>query len=158
MGLLSSLNGIAKKLAAMAARVLGLGRPESPPIGGPGTSDGGATLEWLRERFAEDVRRNFAEAHDPDGNPWAPLRWRIGRPLILTGLLMNSAYLAAQTVQLRNGTEIMATLAQPPYWKFHEYGTRRIPARPFFGPSADTVQELADRVAQDIADRIAGDS
>lgn len=157
MSLLSSLNAIAKYLGGMAARVLGLSSGATPAIGEPGSSDGGATLEWLRERFAADVRNNFASGSDPDGNPWAPLKWRTGKPLILTGLLMNSAYLAAQQVQLRNGTEIMATLAQPSYWMFHEYGTRKIPARPFFGPSADTVQGLADRIAQDMADSIAGD-
>lgn len=163
MSLLSSLNAIAKYLGGMAARMLGFGAGggSSPasgglvPAAGPPVDDGG-TLAWLRERFAEDVRRNFAGGHDPDGVPWKPLKWRVGRPLILTGLLMNSAYQAAQAVQLRNGTEIMASLSQPFYWLFHEYGTSRIPARPFFGPSAETVQGLADRMARDMAAAVAG--
>lgn len=165
MGLLSSLNAVAKYLSRLAARVLGF---ERSPLGGPaGPGTGGEpapvssaneTLRWLRERFADDVKRNFEGGHDPDGNKWAPLKWRIGKPLILTGLLMNSAYQAAQNVQLRNGTEIMAKLAEPFYWMFHEYGTGRIPARPFFGPSASTVQGLADRMARDMADAVIEDA
>lgn len=157
MGLLSSLNAVADYLGRMAARVLGFGRGSasgtgsSAPGGSGSGSDAGATLAWLRERFSEDIRANFAGGHDPDGVPWKPLKWRTGRPLILTGMLMNSAYLAAQHVELRNGTEICATMLAPRYWMFHEYGTARIPARPFFGASRDTVQGLADRMAQDMA-------
>lgn len=162
MGLLSSLNAVAKYLTGMAARVLGLasGSPAAADGGGGGSggglADDGGTLAWLRERFAEDVRNNFAGGHDPDRTKWQPLKWRTGRPLILTGLLMNSAYYAAQHVQLRNGTEIMATMSQPSYWMFHEYGTSKIPARPFFGPSPETVQGLAYRIAQDMAATVVG--
>lgn len=150
MRLLNSIRAVAKYLSDMADRVLGYINNTQSSTTLPG-DETGKTLDWLREAFAADIRRNFANGHDPDGNPWAPLKWRVGKPLILTGLLMNSAYLAAQHAQLRNGTEIMATLSQPSYWMFHEYGTSRIPARPFFGPSAETVQGLADRVADDVA-------
>jgi phage gpG-like protein len=156
MGLLAALNGVARYLGRAAARLLGFAAPGAAGgLNGPAYAE---TLAWLRERFAEDVRDNFVGGHDPDGRAWAPLKWRAGRPLILTGLLMNSAYLAAQNVELRNGTELLATLAAPAYWMFHEYGTRRIPARPFFGPSPETVRGLADRVARDMADELGGDA
>lgn len=153
MGLLSSLNAVAKYLNKLAARFLRLGEANgtgSSEPNGSGTPSGELLL-WLRERFSEDIRANFAGGHDPDGVPWKPLKWRVGRPLILTGLLMNSAYLAAQHVELRNGTEICATMLTPKYWQYHEFGTRKIPARPFFGASRETVQELADRMAADLA-------
>ena len=162
VGLLRSLNAVAEYLGRVAARLLGFSRSSgSAPVAAvsqngpaPLLDPASETLQWLRERFAEDVKRNFTNSHDPDGNRWAPLKWRIGKPLILTGLLMNSAYTAARNVTLRNGTEIFARLSEPHYWKYHEYGTRRIPARPFFGPSADTVQELAERMARDAAERV----
>lgn len=153
MGLLESINGAAKYLGKLAARVLGFASNNgtgSSSASGSGSS-AGELLTWLRQRFAEDIRNNFTGGHDPDGTPWKPLKWRSGRPLILTGLLMNSAYLAAQHVELRNGTEICATMQQPFYWPFHEFGTRNIPARPFFGASKETVRDLADRMARDMA-------
>ena len=152
MGILSSLAEVARCLGAVAARVLGFSRGPAALSGG--TSDGEETLAWLRDKFAADIRRNFGESCDPDGNAWAPLKYRVGKPLILTGLMMNSAYLAAQNVRLQ-GQQIFAELAGPMYWMFHEYGTAKIPARPFFGPRADTVQGLADRMAKDMAEAAA---
>jgi len=53
-------------------------------------------LQQCRVAIARDVRRNFEEGHDPDGNPWLPLKYPRARtggadqPLRNNGLLMAS--------------------------------------------------------------------
>lgn len=46
-----------------------------------------ALIGFLAERF---VRQHFQQSRDPEGRPWAPLKYRRGRPLVDTGVLMNS--------------------------------------------------------------------
>lgn len=118
-----------------------------PPALHEGASD---TLAWFRAQFASDVYRNFSQGQDADGTPWAPLKYRIGKPLILTGTLMAAAVNAAANAELF-GRDVRTTVSGPNYWQYHEYGTGRIPARPFMGPRATTVQGLSERMAQDLA-------
>ena len=101
-------------------------------------------------RFSVSVMNNFLESRAPDGTPWAPLKYRIGMPLILTGWLMRSA-----TETMENATydsakkELVATMLEPFYGIFHQFGTKRgLRARPFYGFRSEDI----DWMMMDIAD------
>lgn len=99
-------------------------------------------LDHLRRRLMESVRANFEGSHAPDGTPWAPLaRPRPGRkPLIRTGDLMHASIEAAwRAVSVRDVLTFDTDLL-PDYWRYHQFGTSRIPARPFLGFPADVLQ------------------
>jgi phage gpG-like protein len=103
--------------------------------------------DWWRRAFADDVRRNFQESRGPDLTPWAPLKYRLGKPLILTGALMAAAVGTASRAAWDGAVATMPQMSAPRYWSYHQYGAGRVPARPFYGPRPDTVRELAERAA-----------
>jgi len=74
------------------------------------------------------VRDGFAISQAPDGRAWRPLksaRQRGRRPLMKTLALRD----AATAAEVHAGGFTITTTA---YGSFHQDGTRRIPARPFF--------------------------
>lgn len=147
-GVGDAVAGLAKFLADMTKRAAGWDQ-----------GDDGATaarINFLHKAagaFAEDVRRNFKESRSPGGLAWPPLKYRVGKPLILTGLLMRSAVQAAASAKL-SSAGLAATLDTPHYAIFHDEGTTRIPQRKFFGPRPDTLLELGDALGHDAAEYI----
>ena len=109
------------------------------------------TLRWFRAALANDISRNFAEGVSPEENPWAPLKYRTGQILVLTGLLLRSCIDAAFRRTRFDRNKLVSSIESPRYWSYHMYGTRRIPARPFYGPRAATVQELTSRFGSEMA-------
>jgi len=104
------------------------------------------------------AKENFAGGHGPDGEAWAPLarpRKRTkgmgkakgaekDKPLRDTGLLMASLTAAGPghverltRAELLQGTNLG-------YARYHQYGTRHIPARPFLGFN----EALQDRIVE----------
>lgn len=74
------------------------------------------------------VREGFARSQAPDGTVWRPLksaRARGRRPLLKTYALRD----AATAAEVHAGGFTITTTS---YGSFHQDGTRRIPARPFF--------------------------
>lgn len=105
-----------------------------------------------------DTKKNFVEAHDPEGNAWLPLkRPRPGskgkdRPLRDTGLLMASVSARGQGgyEQIEDTRLEMGTVLD--YAGYQQDGTRFIPARPFlgFGPQ---LMDLIERIIGEEIDR-----
>lgn len=116
-------------------------------------------LDRLRQLLADSVRTNFEGSHDPAGTPWAPLKHpRPGRkPLIRTGDLLHSAVeMAWHAVRTRDGLQFDGSLL-PPYAVYHQFGTSTIPARPFFGISADFQRNAEELLARDVLRRMTAD-
>lgn len=109
-------------------------------------------LDRFRQLVADSVADNFAGSHDPSGHPWAPLkRPRPGRkPLIRTGdLMMSAVEMAWHSQRTRDGLQFDFDLL-PFYGRFHQDGTATIPARPFFGISAELTHRAEEMLAQDV--------
>jgi phage gpG-like protein len=89
----------------------------------------GAAPRSARPQLAAEalgrVHYAFAASRAPGGAAWARLRYRAGRPLVLTGRLFGS-------LRSRVTTTGVAVSTSRPYAAFHQFGTRRVPARPFF--------------------------
>lgn len=86
-----------------------------------------ATLANLAEAARTEIVLGFAGGRDPYGNRWEPLKATRGRrvggqPLRDTGRLQNSFNVqkTATGIVVRSGVS---------YAGYHQYGTRRIPAR-----------------------------
>lgn len=98
----------------------------------------------LTRVLAEDVKTliddSFAQSRSPDGSPWEALkpstvkRRRQGSstPLVDTGTLRGSVSARGTTTGVMFG-------AGASYAPFHQFGTRRVPSRPFLPvtPSGD---------------------
>lgn len=79
------------------------------------------------------VRAGFDDSAAPDGSAWAALRWRRGRPLVLTGKLSKS-------FRKRVFAGGFAIESSVPYAGFHQGGTRRMTARRML-PREGTIPE-----------------
>lgn len=97
-------------------------------------------LQTVALYLASQARRCFDESRAPDGSPWAPLVAPSARrggasakPLRDTGLLMASltGQGAGHVEQISDVAILWGTNVA--YGSHHQYGTRRIPARPFLG-------------------------
>lgn len=108
---------------------------------------GDDAIAKTRAILAESVRRCFATSTDPDGNAWAPLKWRTGKPLILTGYLLFSAE-AAATDLAPSWNGLAVTMDRPFYGLFHQAGTKTIPARKFLGIGAADAKRIAEIVGK----------
>jgi phage gpG-like protein len=86
-----------------------------------------ALLRSLNDRLASaalvEVGREFEEARDPQGQPWAPLRSRVGRPLNKTGALAHSFGSRSSGQGFSLGSSLS-------FAGFHQEGTSRLPPRP----------------------------
>lgn len=61
-------------------------------------------MRELGHEFSELSRLSFAESRSPNGQPWQPLRFRAGQPLLDTGKLRNSIASRAHKVSVEIGT------------------------------------------------------
>lgn len=87
----------------------------------------GPLLDAVARAGAELIVAGFSASRAPDGRPWAPLRAPRpgGGPLVRTGALRD---LASRPEVDGDGVTWTSTR----YGGFHQRGTRRLPARPFF--------------------------
>jgi phage gpG-like protein len=111
-----------------------------------------ASLAYAAE---QEIVQGFDRSADPYGNRWAPLKAERGRraggqPLVDTGKL-RSSYEARQT---GTGFEVRSRAG---YAGYHQYGTKRIPARPMVPNRRDDlgpywrrtfIRVIEDRLAQ----------
>ncbi len=98
--------------------------------------------------LAEGIRKCFDLAQDPSGRKWAPRRPPVPQhpPLVETGALQFAAVVAAGHPKAAGGL-ITVSVGEPFYGVFHQTGTRRMPARPFFGVSDEVMEQLAGLAA-----------
>jgi phage gpG-like protein len=103
-------------------------------------------LRALVERLAEvalvDVRHGFDESRDPNGQSWAPLRSRAGKPLVRTGELRQSFGSRANGSEFSIGSQLS-------FAGFHQEGTRKMPARPMV-PEGELGPEWAQTLETEI--------
>lgn len=120
-------------------------------------------LAQVRAIVRGDVAERFAQARDPKGQPWRPLKQRRGRPLVLTGKLRKSALdMAAEAVVKRSfsgqgkyGVSIgLDTGKLVSYGLFQNDGTRRIPARPFVGVSEVALAEITGLLLKELEQQV----
>lgn len=116
------------------------------------------SANWFRTAFALDVWKTFTTGRSPAGKKWRKLKYRSGQPLILTGKLFAATVDAARNRTRSYGSFILMDMGHnaPFYWYFHEFGTKTIPARPFFGPRPATVVGLAGVVGYNVMRVITG--
>lgn len=69
----------------------------------------------LAKAALELVRDSFGAAASPEGAPWAPLKYRKGRPLVKTGRLLRSV--RARAI----GDGVLVTVGAP-YAAVHQFG------------------------------------
>lgn len=135
-----TIQGFWKYLADLVARVLH-----------PNLKD---AVERLAFVFAESVKRSFDRSRSPDGTPFAPVL-RGGKPLLLTHVLYQWAYYSATQVKYgRDG--FLVEQETPFYARFHQLGTARIKARPFFGLDAQAEEQAADIVGDTAINFVVG--
>lgn len=88
----------------------------------------------IREILATGIEVAFRTETSPDGVRWEPPKSPVnnGKLLVRTGTLQRAAISAARKVVIE-GNRLTARLEGVSYAAFHQFGTRRMPARPFFG-------------------------
>lgn len=115
-----SMTGDFEKLRAFVKRASDVGRAQY------------LIAKAVRDEALTQVQLGFRAERDPNGQPWAPLKYRTGRILSLTARLRRSFNArvtgSGSGVRVSVGTNVK-------YAKFHQYGTRtkrggvKMPAR-----------------------------
>lgn len=109
--------------------------------------------EAIGEEFVSRVAFNFRDSHDSNGNPWKPLKVRVGgQPLVDTGRLRGS--ITYETTRDGLVLDVGTNVDYAPLHQFggmSKFGGRQayVPARPFL-PIGDIPQPWID-AAEDIA-------
>lgn len=106
----------------------------------------------MRE-VGDAIREASMEAFDreaaPDGGKWAPLspatvRRRRGGPA--HRILQDTGMLRQSVVKRLESDRTVIVGARAQYAPYHQFGTRRLPARPFLGVSQEARQEILDAI------------
>ena len=111
----------------------------------------------------KQIQNGFDSQRTPGGASWVPLSpayarqkaKRYGGPiLVATGALRQSAISPSVTIQAGDDTVSATLQATDPKAAYHQFGTGRIPARPFFaleGEAADAVTKtITETVIKDL--------
>lgn len=126
--------------------------------------DQGPVLEEIGRAWKAKVQLTFHTGTDPWGEPWEPLKYRIGQPLRHTGHLMNSIDYRVEEHVLEVGTNYGQLPGGGSIAAVHQFGTYRagrgrnvrIPARPFFpvseyvAPPQDWVEDAVGAILEAI--------
>lgn len=105
--------------------------------------------EQTRQICVDAIALCFDTSTAPDGTPWRPLKYREGRPLLLTHRLKSEAQYAAKEMQI-TPRGLIIEQSQPFYYKFHQLGTRTIPARPWLGLSDVAQKDIEKTIGKDL--------
>lgn len=104
----------------------------------------------------------FEREADPNfGVPWAALTPRYikqrektghwpGKKLQITGQL-------AESIKPRSGADFAEVFVGEPYGIFHQFGTRKMVARPFLGISVEAEQTILDRTGRFVREQLGVD-
>lgn len=106
--------------------------------------------------FRRDVRDAFERSADPaTGRKWPALKYRSGKPLILSGRMMAEAVAAADSARHGAGN-VTVDLDRPVYAPWQNFGTRVIPARRFWAVSPRTAGEVRRQTKSEIVTLLVG--
>lgn len=109
-----------------------------------------ALVETLKNVLIRQIEHSFSNRIDPYGNAWAPLK----QPSRATGAMQRGAI-----ESIRQGTVTAegfrsADGLQVSYWRFHDQGTSRIPARPFWAVSSEVLDAINEFVVEESVRRL----
>lgn len=117
-------------------------------------ADYSSTLEPFLVVLAADEGRAFAHEETVDGTPWAPLKPATIKRKGNDRILVEHGALIASLVTVGGPNNIAEVHPQElifgtsdPKALFHQYGTSKMPARPPVGLSRETLDRIADAVA-----------
>ena len=122
----------------------------------------GVLTDWL-QRVAGSLGVGFQQSKDPSGAVWKPLKRKRPkghnqgtRPLIDTGD-MQASIISTGTGHLQEVTDDSAMMGtEDRKAAFHQFGTSRIPARPFVGISDEMADLAAEMVADELVETLRG--
>lgn len=106
----------------------------------------------LKQVALEEVKnvqdRIRSSKTDPDGRPWEPwsmatLRQRQKEGTVAGGLLNKTGALAG-SIQYRISSKTLTIFSGTPYGRFLQFGTPKMPARPFLGWSRTSINRIRD--------------
>ena len=102
-------------------------------------------LEEIGQYVTSEVQQRFARSEDHEGRAWQSLKYRVGKPLVDTGVLRSSI-----THRILNGNSVEIG-TNVTYAAIHNYGGRAgrgrrvsIPKREFMGISDDNEREIIE--------------
>lgn len=101
-------------------------------------------LDEIGQYFTSEVLQRFARSEDHEGRAWKPLKYRVGKPLVNTGILRSSITHRILNDSVEVGTNVT-------YAAIHNYGGRAgrnrrvtIPQREFMGISETNEKEIIE--------------
>lgn len=106
----------------------------------------------------EEFLQNFLEGRRADGTPWPPRKHDYAWPILIkTGHLMHSAVSEGEPGHVENvGAREMFTGTNVFYAGFHQYGTKKLPPRPFVEVSNHAIDRMEEAVATFVIHTIFG--
>jgi phage gpG-like protein len=105
--------------------------------------------EKTRQICVDAIALCFDTSTAPDGTPWRPLKYRTGKPLVLTWRLRSEAQRAAKDMEI-TGRGLLITQSEPYYYRYQLFGTSKIPARPWLGISEVALHEIEKVIGKDM--------
>lgn len=110
-------------------------------------------LDEIGQYFTSEIQQRFVRSEDHEGRAWAPLKYRVGTPLVNRGILKASITHKIKdenTVEI--GTNVIDSIQnRVSYARIHNYGGRagrgkkvKIPKREFMGISDDNEREILE--------------
>lgn len=105
-----------------------------------------------------DMDQNFQGSHDAKGTAWPERRYEYPWPILIkTGHLRRSVTTDSEPGHVENiGPRDMATGTTVFYAGFHQYGTSKLPPRPFVEVSDKGVDAMEEAVATFVISTIFG--
>ena len=114
--------------------------------------------EVARPMVLQDERDHFTSSVSPDGVPWAP---RVvlgdGHPILVDkGNLLQAATGggAGHISQVGQQEMILGVRGDVSGAMYHESGTSRMPARPFMGAKQSTEDEIEEKLADFVLEKV----
>lgn len=91
------------------------------------------TKNDLRTDLINKIQKNFNKGQEADGTKWKPLKYRQGKPLLLTYKMYNST----RAKNTQNGVKVYNNTK---YAAFQNFGTEKVPARRFIPQASEVPQ------------------
>lgn len=106
-------------------------------------------LHGLGVELKEQTLDRFDLEEDPKGDPWKAITEAYKRRKVLTssgGILEREGDLKTRLTVQVNDEDSVTVFSPTPYAGFHQMGTKKMPARPFFGFSTDNIDDLESMI------------
>jgi phage gpG-like protein len=117
--------------------------------------------EQLKDIIYAAIAQNFDSATGPDGTKWPPhapatiQRHGMHPLLILTGAMKDASTISGAIGNYESVEDQRLVIGCTiDYAQFHQYGTKNIPQREFFGLSDEAVQQIVDLIVEHIKEKI----